>query len=181
MSLSAILEARERRWQTKQELVQRFRACVLSLCLNIPGPDKNPPGVERAFALLQAALRGAHAREIEHFALKNPHGACCAAILHEITNTGADGPYWLMVSPLSGFTLKHMGIRLEREHPLGRLADIDILTKTGKALSRTDFGAAPRTCFLCGEPAGLCRQKKHHSQELLTDFVVSLLEKAGVR
>ena len=161
MSLTAILDARERRWQTKQTLARRFRSCVMSLCLNIPGADKNPPGAERAFALLCAALRN----------------ACCSAIVHEVTGHGADGSYWLMVSPLPGSVLKHMAVRLEREHPLGRLADIDVITSACEPLSRADLGLPPRACFLCDEPAMLCRQRKSHSQERLMVFVTALLEK----
>jgi len=173
MPLAAILEAREQRWRTKRKLARRFRACVLSLCLNIPGPDKNPPGVGQAFALLRAALREAHARE-----LRRVLPACCAAVMYETAGTGADGPFQLMVSPLPGFTLKRMAVRLEHEHPLGRLADIDILTQAGKPVSRADLGLAPRACFLCGEPAALCRRRKQHPQDLLMNFTVALLETA---
>jgi len=189
MSLAAILEAREQRRRIKYELARHFRACVLSLCLNIPGPDKSPPDAERALTLLQEALRKAHARDLHLHskrarrlrlskALFPPFAtARRAAILHEARGTGADGPYQLMVSPLPGFTLKRMAVRLEREHPLGRLADIDILTQTGETVSRADLGLPPRACFLCGEAAALCRRKKQHPQEMLMDFVMALLEK----
>ena len=191
MSLAAILEAREQRWRIKCELARRFRACVLSLCLNIPGPDKNPPDAERALTLLQEALREAHTRELHLHrkrtrrlrlspkALLPPLATVPrAANLHTARGTGADGPYRLMVSPLPGFTLKRMAVRLEREHPLGRLADIDILTQTGETVSRADLGLPPRACFLCGEAAALCRRKKQHPQAMLMDFVMALLEKA---
>ncbi|MDR0239438.1 MAG: citrate lyase holo-[acyl-carrier protein] synthase [Deltaproteobacteria bacterium] len=173
----AILEAREQRWRLKQELARRFGACVCSLCLNIPGPDKNPPGAEQAFALLQAALRRAHARAVTR-TLRN---ACCAAIMHEITGQGADGSYWLMASPLPGFTLKHMAVRLEREHPLGRLADIDVLTHTCEPVSRADLDVPPRACFLCGEPAAFCRRKQHHPQETLMAFIGAMLQSVSPR
>jgi holo-ACP synthase CitX len=205
MPLAAILEARERRWRIKRELAQRFRACVLSLCLNIPGPDKNPPVAEQAFAQLQAALRAAHARELRRVPRAHPKGwfvarqtraprvrrqrytraagekayrACCSTVMYETAGTGADGPFRLMVSPLSGFTLKRMAVRLEREHPLGRLADIDILTPAGEPVSRADLGLAPRACYLCGEPASLCRRRQQHPQQQLVNFTVALLETA---
>ena len=179
MSLPAILEARERRWRTKQSLARRFRACVLSLRLNIPGTDKNPPGAERAFVLLQAALRVAHAR-----ALRLRQGRRAPrrkAILHEVRGAGADGQYWLLPSRLPGILLKRMAVRLERAHPLGRLADIDVLTQTGVPVSRADLGLPPRACFLCGEPAALCRLSRRHSPEALITFVAALLEKPEVR
>jgi len=169
----ALLEAREQRWRTKLELARRFHACVLSLCLNIPGPDKNLPGAERAFALLRAALHTAHERELRRA------GNGRAAVLHEADGAGADGPFHLLVSPLPGVTLKHMAVRLECEHPLGRLADIDILTRTGEPVSRADLGLAPRACFLCGEPAALCRRKKQHPQQALVNFTLELLATAG--
>ena len=168
----SILEARSRRWQVKQSLARRWRACVFSLCLNIPGPDKNPPGADRAFALLGAALREAHARELER-------NGCNAANMREIRGAGSDGPYQLMVSPLPGCTLKRMAVRLEQEHPLGRLADIDVLTQAGAPVSRADLGLPPRACFLCGEPAALCRRSRRHPQEMLMAFVTALLEKSG--
>jgi holo-ACP synthase len=185
--LTAILEAREQRWRAKQRLARRFRACALSLCLNIPGPDKNPPEAEQAFALVRAALREAHEREVQRLyakrprrpALKHARPARWAAIMHETGGAGADGPYWLALSPLPGFTLKRMAVRLESEHPLGRLADVDVLTKWGRVLSRADLGLAPRRCFLCGEPAALCRRNKEHPPEMLLDFTASLLKKAG--
>ena len=174
--MSSILEARERRWRTKHALARRFRACVLSLCLNIPGPDKNPPGAERAFVFLQAALRAAHAR-----ALRRWHGKRAArskAHLYEVRGKGADGPFWLLLSPLPDFTLKRMAVSLERTHPLGRLADIDVLTQAGVPVSRADLGLPPRACFLCGEPAALCRLSKRHSWERLMVFVTETLSTA---
>ena len=209
----AILEARELRWRTKQALARRFRACVLSLCLNIPGPDKNPPGAEQAFARLQAALRKAHAWELWHLrpvrarsipfsrrgpavakhrgvtlaglsqnpgaVLKKLRNGCYAAVLHEAGGKSADGPCLLMVSPLPALRLKRMAVRLENEHPLGRLADIDVLTGAGTPVSRADLALPPRGCFLCGEAAALCRRRKRHSQRMLMGFVSSFLEKAG--
>jgi holo-ACP synthase len=174
--MSSILEARERRWRTKHTLARRFRACVLSLCLNIPGPDKNPPGAERAFVFLQAALRVAHAR-----ALRRWHGKRSPrrkASLYEVRGSSADGPSWILLSPLPGFTLKRMAVTLERKHPLGRLADIDVLTQAGDPISRADLGQPPRACFLCGEPAALCRRSRRHSQEMLMAFVAATLSAA---
>ena len=210
----AILEARERRWRTKQEFARRFRACVLSLCLNIPGPDKNPPGAEQAFALLQAALRKAHAWELRRVhtgrarsipfsrrgsagtkqqrvplarlprnprpALKKIHSGWRPTITHETGGTSADGACLLMLSPLSAIRLKRMAVGLESEHPLGRLADIDVLTSAGVPVSRADLALPPRACFLCGESATLCRRRQNHSQELLMGFMRSLLDKAIV-
>jgi holo-ACP synthase len=80
-----------------------------------------------------------------------------------------------MVSPLPGFTLKRMAVRLEREHPLGRLADIDVLTETGTIISRADLGLAPRRCFLCDEAAMLCRQRNSHPQEQLMACIATML------
>ena len=175
----AILEAREERWRAKQALARRFRACVISLCLNIPGPDKNPPGAERACALLQAALRKAHAREARAWRGLAARNGACAAILHETGGKGADGPYRLMASPLPGRALKRMAVRLENAHPLGRLADIDILTEKGAPVSRADLGLPPRVCFLCGEPAALCRRRRNHSQESLSAFIAATLQGAS--
>jgi holo-ACP synthase CitX len=69
-----------------------------------------------------------------------------------------------------------MAVRIENKHPLGRLADIDVLSNTGEPVARADLGLPPRACFLCGEPAVLCRPINRHSREALMEFVGAMLQ-----
>ncbi|WP_337998260.1 citrate lyase holo-[acyl-carrier protein] synthase [Oleispirillum naphthae] len=164
---AAVLDAREARWLRKTALAERFGASVLALALNIPGPDKNLPGVRELLADLSACLdRLLAARE-------NP-----GSILHDETAHGADGPYRLLVSDMAPLELKRLAARLEEEHPFGRLADADVLSPDGGPVSRRDIGLAPRKCFLCGEDAALCRARAGHSTDELRRHVEATLDAA---
>jgi len=69
-------------------------------------------------------------------------------------------------------------VHLEAEHPLGRLADADILAADGSVLSRADMGLPPRTCLVCSEPAVLCRRLGRHAPGEVSARACALLEQA---
>lgn len=66
--------------------------------------------------------------------------------------------------------LKEELVLLEENHPLGRLADLDVFFGTGN-ISRRDIALPKRTCFLCEEPAHECVRSKKHSYEDVTSFI----------
>jgi holo-ACP synthase len=79
---------------------------------------------------------------------------------------------------LPALELKRLAVRLESRHSLGRLADADVMAEDGRVLSRADMGLPPRACFVCSEPAALCRRLGRHTPEELSVFVGALLEQA---
>jgi len=175
--MDAVLEAREGRWRARQNLVLRFRAPVLTLCLNIPGPDKNPPGAAQALACLWDSLLARYRRAF----ILYRRARCAPGLvpyLYREQGADADGPFRHLVSPLPALALKRLAVHLETDHPLGRLADADILDAEGRVLSRAAMGLPPRVCFLCPEPAALCRRLERHTPEEVFAFVRVLLEQA---
>ena len=160
--VKAILAAREQRWQARQALVGRFGAPLLTLCMNIPGSYKNLPGLTRAFTRLWTDMQTLHMD---------------MGVLPLFTESGksADGPWAQLVSPLSASQLKRLALNFEDTHPLGRLADADVLDARGAPLSRLCMGFAPRSCFVCNDSAALCRRSSRHTQEELLLFVRGLL------
>lgn len=61
---------------------------------------------------------------------------------------------------------KRLACRIEDEHPLGRLMDIDVVGADGP-LSRQDIGLPARKCLLCGNDVRFCMRAKSHSTEEL--------------
>ena len=92
---------------------------------------------------------------------------------------GADGPYALWALGVEPETWKRAALELEERHPLGRLADFDVLSAGGTPLSRADLGLPPRRCFLCGEEAALCRRRFSHSLAETLNFARELLATAA--
>ena len=168
MSLTAILAEREARWNMRREFAAEHGQPVLSLTLNIPGADKNPAGSAEAFASLRQCLR----HRIEQ---KYGHAGC---VLAEKERAGVDGPCWIASVGLDPLALKALCVAVEEDHPLGRLADADVLDAQGQPVNRADIGHEARRCFLCEAPASLCRRQAKHSPELIVDYVRQLLEHA---
>lgn len=163
--LAAILAEREARWNLRRELAATCGQAVISLTLNIPGADKNPAGTAQAFDSLRQTLRRAIARDCGH-------AACLTA---EKERAGVDGPCWIAAVNLDPAQLKALCVAVEEEHPLGRLADADVLNAQGQPVNRADVGLPPRRCFLCEAPASLCRRQGKHAPEEIMAHVHGLL------
>lgn len=150
-SMGQILIRREERSRQQRELLTRC-PCVISFTMNIPGAQKMFP------------LAGAGFRE----GLEQISSALLPALAQEcVEYAGAAGREALLALRADPATVKRSMIRLEQEHPLGRLWDIDVLDRSGRSLSRTDLGEPPRRCILCGNDARVCaRSRAHDIQEL---------------
>lgn len=168
MEENPVLTAREQRWHARRALVRAHGVPLLTLCLNIPGPDKNPPGAAEALALLRHSLLAALAAR--------PQGL--EALVHEDQGGGADGPYWHLLCALPAPELKRLAVAVESEHPLGRLADADVLDANAGAVSREHLGLPPRRCFLCEELPAVCRRQGTHTAQEVMDFARQLLNAA---
>ena len=187
MDFCQLLAERERRWNTRLSLADIYNCPVLSLTLNIPGPDKNLPGADAALSQLRAALCAA---------VESAGGK----VVDECRFAGPDGPAWVAAVRMDAMALKQLAVAVEETHILGRLADADVMTAQGQPLNREHLaalatadaatrnggavqGRAPRQCFLCSRPASLCRREGRHSLEDLLAAVRQMLglasEKAG--
>lgn len=150
VELSQMLEARDRRAQRQNALLERYRLPVVSFTMNIAGPVKNSPTIRRGFQTGRELLMG-------QLALVNAP-VCFSEEVDEIT--GCEGLYVVDAAP---DTLKAITRGIEDHTPLGRLLDLDVLTPDGSKLERP----APRRCLICGKPAKECaRSRAHTVQEL---------------
>lgn len=159
--LHDILVAREQRWNARLRLTAVHRLPVLSLTLNIPGPDKRLPGVGAAFASLRRALRNRLRLE-------------GSSVTEEHLLDSADGLCWLACIDMEATNLKRLAVAVEDGHPLGRLADADVLDAQGSPLSRGQLGRPPRECLLCRRAAAVCRREGRHS---LPDLLAAVCER----
>lgn len=202
MDLVQLLAERERRWNERLDMAGMHARPVLSLTLNIPGPDKNLPGAEAALQILRAALREAVLM-------------AGGTLLDECRLFGPDGPCWIAAVNLDALVLKELAVAVEEHHALGRLADADVMTAQGQPVNREHLpaavvhggpepdgpeaggpkadgpeaggqfpqaesrGRAPRQCFLCDRPASLCRRERRHSLEELLAAVRGMLRLAS--
>nr|WP_321502250.1 citrate lyase holo-[acyl-carrier protein] synthase [uncultured Dethiosulfovibrio sp.] len=158
-SLESILKAREERWELRQELVKEHQKPLLSLSMVIPGPDKNRPGALDGFIAIF--------RTVEE--------SLGDRVLWVSQVYGEDGSSRHWVVDMAPRELKALSVGIEETHPLGRLADLDVLGETGEPLSRVDIGYPPRKCLLCGRSAKECGASRSHRLEDLVGEVDRIL------
>lgn len=82
---------------------------TLFLSLNIPGPDKTPPGAEALFFWMLDQLP-------THF----------ANLAIECESSDLLGPYVILGIDADPIAVKEACIQLETEHPSSRLIDLDV-------------------------------------------------------
>jgi len=159
--LLAVLEAREDRVKRRNELLALYKKPVITVSLNIPGPDKNAVCYEPVFNILWNLLTD---RKIEF------------KIIYSVRNKTPLGYEGFIVSDIEAIILKKSGLSVEADHRLGILFDVDVTDRDGTRISREDLGFSPRPCIVCKEnPAFLCIRGKKHTLEDTLNIIHTMI------
>lgn len=160
-TLSEILDARERRAIRQRELTAATGCPLVSFTMNIAGPVKYSPAIDRGFSVglsrLETMLAGLR--------------VLSRKVIRE--NTGCEALFAVDADPLF---LKALAVHLEDRDGFGRLLDIDILDTNGSKLERELLGLPPRKCLLCEKEARLCSRSRTHSVAQLQEKTAQLLD-----
>ncbi len=172
--LAQILAAREHRMlRLRQALLDYPDAYLVSIKLNIPGPEK-------VSALTPQLLRVATA------CLEQRLNLAGIDIVHSEQQTTAAGEEALYVlAPESEAEdpfhrrlrqkIKLLLVEIEDSDPLGRLFDLD-LWQGNSQVKRSELGLPPRRCLLCEEAAVICAREQRHSLSELKQSIDLLLQ-----
>ena len=162
VSLLDILNAREARVRQQKTLLAEHRVPLLCFTMNIAGPVKVTPLIERGFRAGVAMLDGQLPQE---------------KLLYrdiQVLPTGCEAVF--AVSIPAG-QIKELCTALEEEHPLGRLFDMDVIDADGHKLERKD----ERGCMVCGAPGRFCAASRAHSvaqlQSVTTEILTAYFQK----
>ena len=149
-TLQMVLSAREERVRLQEEMRKAHGCAVLSFTMNIAGPVKISPLIERAFD------EGLHllSQQLPLRAL------VCRDVRREVTGCQA-----LMALRMDAVQLKRICTSIEDASPLGRLFDMDVIDADGMKLSRE----SQRGCLVCGKPGRFCAAGRLHSVEALQE------------
>jgi holo-ACP synthase CitX len=156
--LQAILDGREARWLRRRELCGQ--GALLTLVMNVPGPEKNLP-----------LWNEAHHR-VTNF-LKTDLGDRTRFFERRESPAGAESHF---VTEMSASELKRYAVLLEESHPIGRLLDLDVMDAQGNVMDRNALDLPPRRCFCCGKAARICSRAGTHSLEELLCRAEALLK-----
>jgi holo-ACP synthase len=153
--IDKILEDRENRYNKVLELLEIYKLPVVCGKINYPGDDKNTPESNKAFSILSKLL-------VESY----KEGFIYSTMLR-----GYDGKSFLGVINMDEFDAKQIGIKIEEEHNLGRIFDIDVYIRDGSSLGREKINIDERKCIVCGDNARICiKSGKHSVGEVLQEI-----------
>ena len=152
VSVEDMMVCRERRAQRQQELRETHARPMISLTLNIAGPVKRTPLIERGFVLALRKIKTGLAM----------HGI---KILAEREVRAITGCEWLCACEGDAIELKRIACMIEEADDFGRLLDIDVLNEAGEKLDREVIGLPQRRCLLCGEVAAACARNRTHTAD----------------
>lgn len=134
---------------------------IVSIRLNIPGPNKKGEWSQRLFEVTQTKFTEM---------LKENR------IPHQFVEAEFTEHYYehlcLMVCDGLNIDIKKMAIDFEDQMPFGRFVDIDVL-----GTSRESLGASERKCFLCDDLAFNCARSQKHEVSALIQFMVLKTER----
>lgn len=162
--LNEVLEFREKVYEIQRNFMKRIgQGCLVSFGMNIPGPVKVNLQICRAYRLGQRKiLETIYSMGVE--------------ILESsfVENRSGLASVYLLGSS-NAVSIKYEMVKLEENHPLGRLYDVDVMGKDGLSISRIQLGIPLRRCLICGREAKGCARSRRHSAEDLQEKVSSIL------
>ena len=156
VTLEEMLGAREERVARQREFLSLYNCPLVCFTMNIAGPVKHSPLIERAFyegvRLLKASI------------VEKKIKACKTLVCH----TGCE---MLLASREDCAFLKEICTKIEDTSPLGRLFDMDVLNKDGEKLSRKK----ERGCIVCGAEGRGCSARRLHSVDELWNVTQKII------
>lgn len=143
VTLQQILQAREDRVQIQQQLLRDFGCPLICFTMNIAGPVKTSPLIERGFRVGLTALVQILPSE---------------KILNQRIEYAPTGCQAFLAVDMPAGQLKQLCTDIEESTPLGRLFDMDVLDCAGRKLERKK----ERSCIVCGKPGRGCAAGRLH-------------------
>lgn len=160
-----LLDAREERWRRRLQKAARLPSgfSLVTLTLRMPAPLRlREPWDGSAREILADLLDFLRASGVE--------------TEREEFFFGEDGPEGFFRARGKARRVKEGTIAFEETHPLGPLADVDVMDSGGLVTGRRELNFPPRKCLLCGRPAAECVVERTHSFEELKKRIEEILE-----
>ncbi|MBQ3075132.1 MAG: citrate lyase holo-[Clostridia bacterium] len=156
VSLEEMLLCREKRAEQQKEILRRFSSPVISFTMNVPGPIKISPLIERGFFFGMNEIRRKLSEQNVLFSACHREATGCDA---------------LFAVDLPAETAKKICQTVEEETAVGRLFDLDVIGTNGEKLCRTE----ERCCIVCGKKGRACSASRAHGVPELWDKVQTVL------
>lgn len=158
VTITDMMFCRDRRVQIQNEFIEKYQNPVVSFCMNIPGPIKTTPLIQKGFEVGKEALL--HALSVADMTVLE------SRVFHDIT-----GDEILLCIDAPAEKIKDLTQRIEETHPYGRLFDMDVIGTDSKKLSRPSY----RKCLICDCQAQECARSRKHTVEEMQNKIEEIL------
>jgi holo-ACP synthase CitX len=128
------------------------RGTLLTVTLNLPGPDKCLPQWLAFYAAARNDLE-------ENLAIR---GYDVVLASFYLSAAGPETHFLLVDKAIKAAELKRAMVDFEERYPAGRLLDLDVMASEGEPLGRESLGLPPRSCLCCSRPAKECAAQARH-------------------
>ena len=160
--MAGILDLREKRDEYESESVLTSGKTLITVRPNFPGPDK----------------RNLHSNFVSFTLCHEIESALGIEAIHRTHDE--EGLIFFLLSDMDKVEAKRICTGVEDNHPLGRLADIDVRDAEG-TISRNEMGLQSRKCYICDDLAAHCTRSGRHGfdevsgffKESVTDYLVT--------
>lgn len=161
INLEQLLESRDARVENQKRLLQKYKGNVL-LCLTVIMPGKEKRN-KNSLIVARAAIKAIDSSFEQRIIYKE----------EKDLETGFEVYYIVQGEALE---IKKEVCQIEQKHLLGRLFDIDVISKEDIPITRQEVGEAPRKCLICDKESRFCMRNFTHTQEQLQAKISQLIE-----
>lgn len=156
VTLTDVLLAREKRADLQKKLLAEYNATLISFTMNIAGPIKNTPLIERAFCFGLDEIYASIPKD---------------KILFERTTSDFCGCEAMIAVDIDALAVKEIAVKIEESSRLGRLFDIDVISANGEKLDRR----FERGCIVCGKSGRECSAGRVHSADEIVEITIKIM------
>lgn len=161
ITLDLLLASRERRVATQLMLREKHpNLTIVCLTVIMPGNVK----------------RNLNSLIVSHAAINALLGSLEGNIVDVITHDLVTGFEAYVVTTLSQHDAKMIACKIEDNHELGRLMDIDVIDSQGIPLKRESVGFSPRKCLICNNESRYCMRNRTHSPQELNSHIQKMVD-----
>jgi holo-ACP synthase CitX len=161
--MEKILDLREQRDYYEKELLQTYNHTLITIRPNFPGIEKRNEYANLVSEVLTGEISGK------------------LHVFKSLRSSTPEGLIFHLIVEENGILAKEICINVEEEHPLGRLADIDVRNKS-TSFSRNNFNLGLRKCYLCEDDAIVCvRSRKHDMEDIASHFITVVKEYVNLK
>ncbi|MFT8728402.1 MAG: triphosphoribosyl-dephospho-CoA synthase CitG [Liquorilactobacillus ghanensis] len=159
-SIADVLQDKDKRVAFQQMLLKKYpTAALLVVKLNIPGEIKYNNSIDHLFTVGYNELKKSLFKNkfflADEFVWRHPAGETAFIVVNS-----------------NGNDLKLLSVNFEETYKLGRLFDVDVLTRKG-TISRKQLNLPVRRCLICERPAKECARSRRHTLDDLKQTIES--------